>query len=96
MLDGTGDKHPGAVQSFHQPRRRRTTKEAKKMSMQFEKTKSGATPLFGGTKPAGVYGQNPGSVNPDSRNGPAGGEVHRKTIVDKAGALGKMPFQGVR
>jgi hypothetical protein len=65
-------------------------------STQFQKSTTGATPWFGGGKPAGVYGQNPGSVNPDPRNGPVGGEVHRQTIIDRAVALGLPSIAGVR
>jgi hypothetical protein len=56
------------------------------MTMQFEKTKPGATPIFPGA-PKNVYTQTPGHVNPDARNGSAGGEVSRETIAERGGAL---------
>jgi hypothetical protein len=51
-----------------------------KMSMQFEKTTSGATPWAGGTKPAGVIGQDSGRSNAAPANGPAGGELRPGTM----------------
>jgi hypothetical protein len=64
-------------------------------SMIYEKTSvPGLTPWQQGRAPAGVIGQNPGSVNPHAANGPAGGYVPQTTITERAGSMGKPSLAG--
>jgi hypothetical protein len=65
------------------------------MTMQFEKTSTGATPIFPGA-PKGVLSQDSGRVNSDPRTGSAGGEVRRSEILDRAGSLGRRSLAGHR
>jgi hypothetical protein len=68
----------------------------KMTSMIYEKTSTGATPLFGGRQPAGTISQDTGRTNADPRNGPAGGYVKPGTISNRAGALARPSDAGHR
>jgi hypothetical protein len=59
----------------------------------YSKQSTGASPYYGGGQkpPKGVYMENPGRVN-TPRDIPAGGEVRRETILERAGNLAKPSY----
>jgi hypothetical protein len=79
--------------TFLPARYRASNRKRKTMSMQFEKTPTGATPWFGGSKPAGVIGQDTGRSNSAPSTGPAGGEISPSHQGPRTNSVGDSPVR---